>query len=99
MPTLTLKLCEKIFNLLREKLNNGDLVINGIEIRGAREEDDERSVSISSSSRKDSSAIALATAINSHSEETGVEAQIVSGKIAGTSTNTGFPGCFSNRRL
>ena len=77
-----------------KKLSNGDLVINGVEIRGAREEDDDRSVSISSSSRKDSSAIALATAINSYSEETGVQAQIVGGKIDGTSTNTGFPGVF-----
>ena len=33
-------------------------------------EDDDRSVEISTSSRKDSSAIALAAAINSHVEET-----------------------------
>ena len=40
-----------------------------------RVEDDDRSVEISSSSRKDSSAIALAVAINFHEEETGVRAR------------------------
>ena len=49
------------FQAPTRKLNNGDLIINDIEIRGARVEDDDRSVEISSSSRKDSSAIALAT--------------------------------------
>ena len=82
------------FQAPTRKLNNGDLIINDIEIRGARVEDDDRSVEISSSSRKDSSAIALATAINSHVEETGVSAEIVGAKIAGSTTNTGFPGVF-----
>ena len=82
------------FQAPTRKLNNGDLIINDIEIRGARVEDDVRSVEISSSSRKDSSAIALATAINSHAEETGVSAEIVGAKIAGSTTNTGFPGVF-----
>ena len=76
------------------KLNNGDLVLNGIAIRGAKIDDDERSVETSSSSRRDSSAIAIATAINSHSDETGVTAEVVGAKIAGTNTNTGFPGVF-----
>ena len=48
------------FQAPTRKLNNGDLIINDIEIRGARVEDDDRSVEIASSSRKDSSAIALA---------------------------------------
>ena len=82
------------FQAPTRKLNNGDLIINGVEIRGARAEDDDRSVEISSGSRKDSSAIALAKAINSHEEETGVTAQIVGAKIAGSTTNTGFPGVF-----
>ena len=43
---------------------------------------------------KDSSAISLAAAINSHTEETGVSAEIVGAKIAGSTTNTGFPGVF-----
>ena len=82
------------FQAPTRKLNNGDLIINGMEIRGARIEDDVRSVEISSGSRKDSSAIALAAAINSHEEETGVTAKIVGAKIAGSTTNTGFPGVF-----
>ena len=82
------------FQAPTRKLNNGDLIINGVEIRGSRAEDDVRSVEISSGSRKDSSAIALATAINSHEDETGVTAQIVGAKIAGSTTNTGFPGVF-----
>ena len=82
------------FQAPTRKLNSGDLIINDIEIRGARVEDDDRSVEISSSSRKDSSAIALAAAINSHAEETGVSAEIVGAKIAGSTTNTGFPGVF-----
>ena len=82
------------FQAPTRKLNNGDLIINGVEIRGARIEDDVRSVEISSGSRKDSSAIALAAAINSHEEETGVTAKIVGAKIAGSTTNTGFPGVF-----
>ena len=82
------------FQAPTRKLNNGDLIINDVEIRGARAEDDVRSVEISSSSRKDSSAISLAAAINSHTEETGVSAEIVGAKIAGSTTNTGFPGVF-----
>ena len=82
------------FQAPTRKLNNGDLIINEVEIRGARSEDDERSVEVSTGSRKDSSAIALASAINSHSDETGVKAEIVGAKIAGSTTNTGFPGVF-----
>ncbi|RZP22240.1 MAG: hypothetical protein EVA26_03705 [Burkholderiaceae bacterium] len=82
------------FQAPTRKLNNGDLIINGVEIRGSRSEDDVRSVEVSSGSRKDSSAIALATAINSHEDETGVTAQIVGANIAGSTTNTGFPGVF-----
>ena len=69
------------FQAPTRKLNNGDLIINDVEIRGARAEDDVRSVEISSSSRKDSSAISLAAAINSHTEETGVSAEIVGLKL------------------
>ncbi len=82
------------FQAPTRKLNNGDLVINGINIRGSVTEDDKRSVEIASSSKKSSSAIAIAAAINSHSEETGVTAEIRGAKINGTTTNTGFPGVF-----
>ena len=93
MHTLILNQFGQILNHTR-KLNNGDLILNGVSIRGAQIGDDERSVEISSSSRRDSSAIAIATAINSHSDETGVIAEVVGAKIAGTNTNTGFPGVF-----
>ena len=82
------------FQAPTKKLNNGDLIINGIEIRGSNVADDDRSVEISSGSRKDSSAIAIAAAINSHSDETGVNANIVGAQSAGSTTNTGFPGVF-----
>ena len=82
------------FQAPTSKLNKGDLLINGVAIRGALAEDDIRSVEISSSSKKSSSAIAMAAAINSHQSETGVKAEIRGAKIAGSSTNTGFPGVF-----
>ena len=52
MPILMPRLLGKTFKLQLGKLNNGDLIINDVEIRGARAEDDVRSVEISSSSRK-----------------------------------------------
>ncbi|OUT97693.1 MAG: hypothetical protein CBC01_05545 [Betaproteobacteria bacterium TMED41] len=82
------------FQAPTRKLNKGDLLISGVAIRGALAEDDIRSVEVSSSSQKSSSAIAMAAAINSHKDETGVTAEIRGAKIAGSSTNTGFPGVF-----
>ena len=46
MPILMPRLLGKISSSTR-KLNNGDLIINDVEIRGARAEDDVRSVEIS----------------------------------------------------
>lgn len=82
------------FQAPTRKLNKGDVLINGVAIRGSLAEDDIRSSEIASSSKKSSSAIAMAAAINSHKLETGVTAEIRGAKIAGTTTNTGFPGVF-----
>ncbi len=77
-----------------KKLNTGDLVINGVAIRGSRDSDDTRSVEVSSSSDRASSAIAIAAAINSHSEQTGVSAEIVGANVIGSNTVTGHPGVY-----
>ena len=76
------------------KLNTGDLVINGVAIRGSRDSDDTRSVEVSSSSDRASSAIAIAAAINSHAEQTGVSAEIVGANVIGSNTVTGHPGVY-----
>jgi flagellin len=55
-------------------LQRGDLVINGIEIRGALAEDDDSSYGDTVSSSGLGSAKAMASAINAHSDETGVRA-------------------------
>lgn len=80
--------------LAARKLNTGDLVINGVAIRGSRDADDTRSFEIASSSDRASSAIAIAAAINSHSAETGVEAEVVGAEVIGSSTITGHPGVY-----
>jgi flagellin len=76
------------------KLNTGDLVINGVAIRGSRDSDDTRSVEVSSSSDRASSAIAIAAAINSHAKQTGVSAEIVGANVIGSNTVTGHPGVY-----
>lgn len=55
-------------------LSANDLVINGVKIRATTTADDKFSNTVSTSSDKTASAIAIATAINSHSAETGVRA-------------------------
>ncbi|TRW16708.1 flagellin [Glacieibacterium frigidum] len=55
-------------------LNNGDLSINGTNIRGATAEDDVFSDATALSSKKAASAIAIANAINASSDTTGVKA-------------------------
>lgn len=55
-------------------LNNGDLSINGTNIRGATAEDDVFSDATALSSKKAASAIAIASAINASSATTGVTA-------------------------
>ena len=84
------------FQAPTRQLSNGDSIINesGNYADPRAEDDVIDQQEISSSSRKDSSAIALAAAINSHEDETGVTAQIVGAKIVGFTTNTGFPGVF-----
>lgn len=55
-------------------LNSGDLVVNGIAIRASTATDDTVSDTTAASSKKAASAIAMAAAINSASNQTGVTA-------------------------
>jgi flagellin len=76
------------------KLNSGDLVLNGIAVPGATTAGDTRSVSGILSGQQDSSGIAIAAAINSVTDKTGVTAAVKPASIAGTTTVTGAPGVF-----
>lgn len=67
-------------------LNNGDLAINGIAIRGGAAEDDIFSDSTALASKKAGSAIAIANAINASSDKTGVTAHANAQTIAATTT-------------
>ncbi len=67
-------------------LNNGDLSINGVAIRGATAEDDTFSDTTALSSKKAGSAIAIANAINASSDKTGVTASANALTIASTVT-------------
>src|SRR5690606_5935795 len=55
-----------------KNLENGDLVINGVAIGAARSADDTASYSGAASSSREASGIAIAAAINSASDATGV---------------------------
>jgi len=55
-------------------LTNNDLIINGVKIRATTPADDKLSNTVSTSSDRTASAIALANAINSQSADTGVRA-------------------------
>jgi flagellin len=72
-------------------LNEGDLVINGIKVRASTSADDKQSSSIPYSSDPSSSAIAIATAINASSTETGVRAQANPVVSKGIETSTDYP--------
>ncbi|MEY2884916.1 MAG: hypothetical protein RL490_2640, partial [Pseudomonadota bacterium] len=67
-------------------LNNGDLSINGVAIRGATADDDTFSDASATSSKKAGSAIAIANAINASSDKTGVTATANALTIASTTT-------------
>ncbi len=67
-------------------LNNGDLAINGVNIRAAASEDDTFSDATALSSKKAGSAIAIANAVNASSSQTGVTATANSQTIAATTT-------------
>ena len=77
-----------------KKLNTGDLVINGVAIPGSDSLDDIRTTEGVLASRKDSSAISIAAAINSQFEKTGVKAEFDNAVITGSNTITGLPGVF-----
>ena len=68
-----------------------DLIINGIEIRASRPGDDTKSSTVSQSSDRAASAIAIAAAINSHTPETGVRA-LANGPVSkGMQTTSSLP--------
>ena len=73
-------------------LKHGDLVINGVEIPGSVETGDVYSQEVANSSNRASSAIAIADAINSKSDITGVKAVANSAVMSATSAvNTKLP--------
>jgi flagellin len=73
-------------------LKHGDLVINGVEIPGSIETGDIYSQEVANSSNRASSAIAIAAAINSKSDVTGVKAVPNSAVMSATSAvNTKLP--------
>jgi flagellin len=72
-------------------LGAGDLVINGIAIRASTSADDELSDTTSEASDRASSAIAIAAAINSHANETGVRALANGAATKGLVTTTTAP--------
>jgi flagellin len=69
-------------------LNNGDLSINGTNIRASVDTDDVYSDNTAGSSKKAGSAIALAAAINSQSDVTGVTAKANELKLQASATAT-----------
>ncbi len=77
-----------------KELTPSDLVINGVAIRSTTAEDDTKSDTDTLTSSRTASALAIATAINSHSGATGVTAIAGRASTAGTvteviSSNTG----------
>jgi flagellin len=71
-----------------ESLGDGDLVINGIAIRGARAIDDSVSSTVAATSSRIASAIATAVAINESSSLTGVTATALAASTTSTSAPT-----------
>ncbi len=67
-------------------LNNGDLSINGVNIRAAADTDDIFSSTAAVSSKKAASAISIASAINASSAETGVTAEANAMTLSSTVT-------------
>jgi flagellin len=76
-------------------LNNGDLTVNGIAIRGATTADDQSSSTVAASSSKSASAIGIAAAINSASAQTGVTAVANGVTLSANSTATTVGGAAS----
>jgi flagellin len=67
-------------------LNTGDLLLNGVAIRAAKDSDDTVSDTTANSSVKSASAVALAAAINASSDQTGVTARANALVLDGTTT-------------
>jgi flagellin len=81
-------------------LGEGDLIINGVTIPGTTSLDDKKTNTQSVSSGSAGSALAIATAINSKTEETGVTASVLGATTQGTSitraVTTGTQSLFVN---
>jgi len=73
-------------------LGAGDLIINGVPVPAANADDDVVSSETAASSEKRASAIAVAAAINSVSDKTGVSATANPVSTAGDSTSTSVTG-------
>ena len=85
-----------IIAAILNKLEAGDLVINGVTIGAARAAADTASYAAASSSSKEASGIAIAAAINSSTASTGVSTSVnatvakgTSAATAGSASNTG----------
>lgn len=70
-----------------DSLQDGDLVINGVAIQGAKATDDTYSNNVVASSNKAASGIAIAAAINRSTAETGVTATALATEVDGGSTS------------
>jgi len=73
-------------------LTVSDLVINGVAIRATAAADDTKSDLTSATSSRSASSLAIATAINSHTSETGVVAVAGEATTTGTSTTVAASG-------
>lgn len=82
-----------------EPLDAGDLVINGVTIGGAKTTDDTASSEEQDSSVRTGSAIAIATAINRVSGNTGVTATANANIVRGTQTTTATVGDDTRLRI
>jgi flagellin len=71
-----------------QTLGDGDLKINGIAIRGATDADDTRSSTVSTTSSRSGSAIAIAKAINASTVDTGVTAVASPASMVATAAPT-----------
>ena len=65
-------------------LGDGDLIINGVAIRGAMAQDDTRSSVVAATSSRTGSAIAIAAAINAGAAQTGVQASVAPASTVAT---------------
>ncbi len=73
-------------------LENGDLVINGVNIGAAKASDDTASYAGAGSSSKEASGISIAAAINRATDSTGVTATVNATEVVGNTATAGTAG-------